>query len=87
MGPGARLRVAQGLRAFSDDRIAVRFQYEWHDSDDQWFRSYGNENWEFDEHGSMRCREASINDVPITTDERRILGARSDCDTGGLPLQ
>ena len=75
------------LWAFSDDRIAVRFQYEWHDSDGQWFRSYGNENWEFDEHGFMRRREASINDVPITTDQRRILGPRSDYDTGGLPLQ
>ena len=75
------------LWAFSDDRIAVRFQYEWHDSDGQWFRSYGNENWEFDEHGFMRRREASINDVPITTDQRRIFGPRSDCDTGGLPLR
>jgi hypothetical protein len=75
------------LWAFSDDRIAVRFQYEWHDSDGQWFRSYGNENWEFDEHGFMRRREASINDVPITTDQRRIFGPRSDCDTGELPLQ
>lgn len=75
------------LWAFSDDRIAVRFQYEWHDRDGQWFRSYGNENWEFDEHGFMRRREASINDVPITTDQRRIFGPRSDRDTGGLPLQ
>ena len=75
------------LWAFSDDRIAVRFQYEWHDSDGQWFRSYGNENWEFDEHGFMRRREASINDVPITNDQRRIFGPRSDGDTGGLPLQ
>ena len=75
------------LWAFSDDRIAVRFQYEWHDGDGQWFRSYGNENWEFDEHGFMRRREASINDVLITTDQRRIFGPRSDYDTGGLPLQ
>jgi nuclear transport factor 2 (NTF2) superfamily protein len=75
------------LWAFTDDRIAVRFQYEWHDSDGQWFRSYGNENWEFDKHGFMRRREASINDVPITTDQRRIVGPRSECDTGGLPLQ
>jgi nuclear transport factor 2 (NTF2) superfamily protein len=75
------------LWAFSDDRIAVRFQYEWHDSDGQWFRSYGNENWEFDEYGFMRRREASINDVPITTDQRRIFGPRPDSDAGGLPLQ
>ena len=58
------------LWAFSDDRIAVRFQYEWHDSDGQWFRSYGNENWEFDEHGLMRRRLASINDLPIEESAR-----------------
>ena len=58
--------LRKDLWAFSDDRIAVRFQYEWHDQDGQWWRSYGNENWEFDEHGLMRRREASINDVAIT---------------------
>ncbi len=75
------------LWAFHDNRIAVRFQYEWRDSDDHWFRSYGNENWEFDEHGFMRRREASINDVPITAAERRIFGPRPDGDTSGLELQ
>ena len=75
------------LWAFHDDRIAVRFQYEWHDDAGQWFRSYGNENWEFDEHGFMRRREASINDVAITADERRIFGPRPDGDTTGIPLR
>ena len=75
------------LWAFHDNRIAVRFQYEWHDRDGQWFRSYGNENWEFDADGFMRRREASINDVPITADERRIFGPRPDSDTTGLPLR
>ena len=75
------------LWAFHDNRIAVRFQYEWHDYDDHWFRSYGNENWEFDEAGFMRRREASINDVPITADERRIFGPRAEGDTTGLPLR
>jgi len=73
------------LWAFHDNRIAVRFQYEWHDRDGQWFRSYGNENWEFDADGFMRRREA--NDAPITADERRIFGPRPDGDTTGLPLQ
>ena len=75
------------LWAFHDNRIAVRFQYEWHDHDGQWFRSYGNENWEFDADGFMRRREASINDVSIAADERRIFGPRPDGDTTGLPLQ
>ena len=75
------------LWAFHDDRIAVRFQYEWHDGDGRWFRSYGNENWEFDEHGFMRRREASINDTAITADERRIFGPRPDGDTTALPLR
>lgn len=75
------------LWAFHGNRIAVRFQYEWRNGDGQWFRSYGNENWEFDEHGFMRRREASINDVPITADDRRILGPRPDGDTTGLPLR
>ena len=75
------------LWSFHDNRIAVRFQYEWHDLAGQWFRSYGNENWEFDEAGFMRRREASINDVPITEGERRIVGPRPDGDTTGLPLR
>jgi len=75
------------LWAFHDNRIAVRFQYEWHDAAGQWFRSYGNENWEFDEHGFMRRREASINDIPITAGERRIHGPRPEGDTTGLPLR
>jgi nuclear transport factor 2 (NTF2) superfamily protein len=79
--------LRKDLWAFHDNRIAVRFQYEWHDHEGQCFRSYGNENWEFDEHGFMRRREASINDVPIAADERRIFGPRLDGDTTGLPLQ
>ena len=79
--------LRKDLWAFHDDRIAVRFQYEWHDHAGQWFRSYGNENWEFDEHGFMRRREASINDVAITADERRIFGPRPDGDTSGIPLR
>ena len=54
-----------------ENRIAVRFAYEWHDDGDQWFRSYGNENWEFDEQGLMRRRIASINDAPISETERK----------------
>jgi len=63
--------LRKDLWAFHDNRIAVRFQYEWHDLDGQWFRSYGNENWEFDEHGLMRLRHASINDLPIADSERK----------------
>ena len=66
------------LWCFDADRIAVRFQYESHDRDGQWWRSYGNELWEFDENGLMRRREASINDVPIEESERRIFGTRPD---------
>ncbi len=75
------------LWAFSDNRIAVRFQYEWHDAAGQWFRSYGNENWEFDERGYMSRREASINDVAIDAAQRRIYGARAEGDDTGIPLQ
>jgi nuclear transport factor 2 (NTF2) superfamily protein len=78
--------LRKDLWAFHGNRIAVRFQYEWHDHGGNWFRSYGNENWEFDEAGFMRRREASINDVPITADDRRIFGPRPDGDTTGLPL-
>jgi uncharacterized protein len=62
--------------AFTADRIAVRFQYEWHDESGQWWRSYGNENWEFAADGLMRRREASINDVAMDAAARRIFGAR-----------
>ena len=66
-------RLKKTLWAFTDNRIAVRFEYEWHDAEGQWFRSYGNENWEFAENGLMQRRFASINDVMITLDERRVL--------------
>ena len=74
-------RLTKELWAFAGDRIAVRFAYEWHDEHGAWFRSYGNENWEFDQHGLMRTRIASINDLPIREDERRFrwpLGRRPD---------
>jgi nuclear transport factor 2 (NTF2) superfamily protein len=64
-------RLVKELWAYGDDRIAVRFQYEWRDDAGQWYRAYGNELWEFDEHGLMRRREASINDRPIRDGERR----------------
>jgi uncharacterized protein len=79
--------LRKDLWAWEGNRIAVRFQYEWHDADGQWFRSYGNENWEFDELGYMRRREASINDVRISADERRIFGPRADDDDSGIPLR
>ena len=78
--------LRKALWAFSDDRIAVRFQYEWHDAGGQWWRSYGNENWEFDADGYMRRREASINDVAIDASERRISGPRRH-DEDDLPLR
>ncbi len=59
------------LWAFRDNRIAVRFEYEWHDDSGQWYRAYGNENWEFDEAGYMQRRFASINDLPIQETERK----------------
>jgi nuclear transport factor 2 (NTF2) superfamily protein len=64
-------RLIKELWTFADDRIAVRFAYEWRDDAGSWFRSYGNENWEFDEHGFMRLRFASINDLPIQETERK----------------
>jgi nuclear transport factor 2 (NTF2) superfamily protein len=70
------------LWAFTDDRIAVRFQYESRDAGGQWYRSYGNELWEFSAEGLMRRREASINDRPIDGSERRILGPRPDRERG-----
>jgi nuclear transport factor 2 (NTF2) superfamily protein len=78
--------LRKSLWVFADNRIAVRFQYEWHDESGQWFRSYGNENWQFDEHGYMSRREASINDVPIIESERRIFGPREPGDTTEVPV-
>lgn len=74
-------RLIKELWAFEGNRIAVRFAYECHDDSGNWFRSYGNENWEFDEHGLMRRRIASINDLPIQESERKYhwsLGRRPD---------
>jgi nuclear transport factor 2 (NTF2) superfamily protein len=80
--------LRKSLWAWSGDRIAVRFQYEWHDADGQWWRSYGNENWEFDADGYMRRREASINDVAISADARRIFGPRTEAERAApLPLE
>ncbi|HVM85090.1 MAG TPA: nuclear transport factor 2 family protein [Candidatus Binatia bacterium] len=64
-------RLIKELWAFHENRIAVRFQYEYHDDSGNWFRAYGNEQWEFNEHGLMRRREASINDVPIKASDRK----------------
>ncbi len=76
------------LWASSGNRIAVRFQYEWHDGAGQWWRSYGNENWEFEPDGLMSRREASINDVRIEQSERRIHGPRPDAERAvELPLR
>ena len=74
-------RLIKELWAFHGARIAVRFAYEWRDHEGNWFRSYGNENWEFDDHGLMRQRIASINDLPIKESERKYhwpLGRRPD---------
>jgi nuclear transport factor 2 (NTF2) superfamily protein len=65
-------RLKKTLWAFRENRIAVTFEYEWHDVESQWYRSYGNELWEFDEEGLMRRRMASINDAAIAESERRI---------------
>ena len=78
-------RLIKELWAFHENRIAVRFAYEWHDDSGNWFRSYGNENWEFDAHGLMRRRLASINDLPIQERERKYhwpLGRRPDDHLG-----
>lgn len=64
-------RLIKELWAFTDNRIAVRFAYEWHDDSGQWYRSYGNENWEFADNGLMAVRRASINDLPIKESERK----------------
>lgn len=79
-------RLIKELFAFTDNRIAVRYAYEWHDDRGNWFRSYGNENWEFDENGLMKNRFASINDLPIIEQERKFhwsQGRRPD-DHAGL---
>src|SRR3974377_536227 len=64
-------RLIKELWTFAGNRIAVRFAYEWHDDSNNWFRSYGNENWEFDENGLMAVRHASINDLPIRPEDRK----------------
>jgi nuclear transport factor 2 (NTF2) superfamily protein len=80
--------LRKNLWAFRENRIAVRFQYESRDASGQWWRSYGNELWEFDEHGLMRRREASINDVPIEESQRRIFGPRPAPEQGvEFPIQ
>ena len=79
-------RLVKELWAWQENRIAVRFAYEWHDTEERWYRSYGNENWEFDERGLMRRRIASINDLPIKEAERKLIwpeGPRAD-DFPGL---
>lgn len=78
-------RLIKELWAFRDNRIAVRFAYEWHDDAGNWFRSFGNENWEFDDHGLMQVRHASINDLPIRAEDRKYhwpLGRRPDDHPG-----
>jgi hypothetical protein len=78
-------RLIKELWAFADNRIAVRFAYEWHDDSGNWFRSYGNENWEFDAAGVMQLRLASINDLPIDEANRKYrwpLGRRPDDHPG-----
>jgi nuclear transport factor 2 (NTF2) superfamily protein len=78
-------RLIKELWAFTENRIAVRFAYEWHDDSGNWFRSYGNENWEFEQNGLMRVRLASINDLPINQSQRKyhwVLGRRPDDHPG-----
>ena len=78
-------RLIKELWAYNANRIAVRFAYEWHDESVNWFRSYGNENWEFDGNGLMRLRFASINDLPIKESERKyhwLLGRRPGAHPG-----
>jgi len=65
-------KLKKELWCFTENKIAVRFEYEWHDSNNQWFRSYGNEMWEFDENGLMKRRYASINDVSIESSQRKL---------------
>ena len=82
--------LRKSLWGFRENRIAVRFQYEWHDISGQWYRSYGNELWEFVDSGLMRRREASINDVHINVAERRYFGPRPADERGqghDIPLR
>ena len=82
--------LRKSLWSYGGDRIAVRFQYEWHDAAGSWYRSYGNELWEFDGRGLMRRREASINDVSIDEGERRLFGPRPESEHGApvdIPLR
>lgn len=80
--------LRKSLWGFRENRIAVRFQYEWHDATGRWWRSYGNELWQFNTEGLMERREASINDVPIDEADRRIFGPRSAADRGiEIPLR
>lgn len=74
--------LGKSLWGFRGNRMAVRFQYEWHNAEGQWFRSYGNELWEFADSGLMRRREASINDLPINEGDRRYFGPRPDSERG-----
>ncbi|MDX1961856.1 MAG: nuclear transport factor 2 family protein [Pirellulales bacterium] len=82
-------RLTKSLWSYTDNRIAVRFQYEYHNATGQWFRAYGNELWEFDDDGLMQRREASINDVPIKIIDRKFMwpapGPRPAADAG-IPL-
>lgn len=83
-------RLIKEIWAFREDRIAVRFAYEWHDDRGHWFRSYGNENWEFDEYGLMRRRIASISDLPIGATDRKFhwrLGPRPEDHPGLSALE
>lgn len=82
--------LRKSLWGFRLNRIAVRFQYEWHTSGGQWYRSYGNELWEFDDNGLMSRREASINDVEIAVADRRFFGPRPEAERGSehvIPLR
>ncbi|MFC0581210.1 nuclear transport factor 2 family protein [Micrococcoides hystricis] len=80
--------LRKSLWSYSENRIGVRFQYEWYDETGQWWRSYGNELWEFTDEGLMARREASINDVQIQESERRFTGPRTEAEAGqDIPLQ
>jgi hypothetical protein len=83
-------RLIKEIWAFHENRIAVRFAYEWHDDSNNWYRSYGNENWEFDEKGYMKMRLASINDLCITAEERKFYwpsGSRPESHPGLSELE
>lgn len=78
-------RLVKEVWAYGDNRIAVRFAYESHNVEGQWFRSHGNENWEFDEHGLMRARHASINDIAIDRTDRLSVGTDQNLDPQMIP--